>query len=78
MLVARADPSRRTAERLDRLGVVVLLAGEAAELDRWLGRHEAALVRPDGTVAAAGTAEEALRPLPLTAPPVLARREGIR
>lgn len=78
VLVARADPSRRTAERLDRIGVVVLLAEEVAELDRWLGRHEAALVRPDGTVAAAGTAEEALRLLPLTAPPVLARREGLR
>ncbi len=63
-------------ERLTGPDVVVLPAGDAPELDRWLGRHEAALVRPDGTVLATGTPERTLRLLPLTAPPVPARRQG--
>lgn len=73
LLVVRTAPSPQLAERAAGLAVVVLEAGEAADLDRWLGRHEAALVRPDGTVLATGTPEQTLRSLPFTAPPVPAR-----
>lgn len=75
VLVLRGTLPREVAERVAGLDVVVLEAGEVAELDRWLGRHEAALVRPDGTVLAAGTSERALGCLPLTALPVPARLE---
>lgn len=72
LLVARTAPSPQVAGP----DVVVLPAADVPELDRWLGRHAAALVRPDGTVLATGTPERALRHLPLATPPVPARREG--
>lgn len=40
--------------------VLVVDARETPELDRWLGRHQAALVRPDRTVMTAGTVEKVI------------------
>lgn len=68
LLVVRAALSPELAARVGRLDLVVQDAAEVPELDRWLGRHEAALVRPDGTVLVTGTPEQALRHLPLAAP----------
>lgn len=54
-LVARPVLTVPNADRLADLGIVVLATRDTPELDRWLGRHQAALVRPDRTVLAAGT-----------------------
>lgn len=55
VLVSRTAPSAALAARLAALDVVVLPADDVAELGRLLGRHQAALVRPDRTVLAVGS-----------------------
>ena len=54
VLVHRATPSRRELVELSGGGVLTVDARTSPELIRWLGRAEAALVRPDRTVLAAG------------------------
>ena len=65
VLVSRNDPTREAVERLRCSDVVVVDAAEAPELQRWLGRHEAALVRPDRTVMTVGTVEGVIERAPL-------------
>lgn len=62
-LVAR-DTSAEALERLRACGVVVVPTDGSADLASWLGRHQAALVRPDRTVLAAGTVDAVLRRMP--------------
>lgn len=48
-------------------GVVVIPANQTPDLAGWLGRHRAALVRPDRTVLAVGSVDEVLGRAPFTA-----------
>ncbi|MBM0126163.1 bifunctional 3-(3-hydroxy-phenyl)propionate/3-hydroxycinnamic acid hydroxylase MhpA [Pimelobacter simplex] len=68
VLVSRTAPTRPCADRLRAGDVVVIDADGAPELQRWLGRHEAALVRPDRTVMTAGTVADAIRRAPFAFP----------
>jgi 3-(3-hydroxy-phenyl)propionate hydroxylase len=54
VLVHRTAPSRRELADLGRRGVRTVDASTSADLTRWLGRAEAALVRPDRTVLTSG------------------------
>lgn len=63
LLVTRGAPDGRSVE-LPHADVVVIDACETPELDRWLGPHEAALVRPDRTVMTVGTAADVIRRTP--------------
>lgn len=58
------DASAEAFESLRARGVVVVPTGGSAELAAWLGRHQAALVRPDRTVLAAGGVDAVLRRTP--------------
>lgn len=73
-LVAREQPPGPAAQKLTDLDITVVTADEAADLDRWLGRAEVALVRPDRTVLAAGRLTTVLRHVPLTWPDRPTRR----
>lgn len=53
-LVTRTPPSTAARERLEALDVAVIAGSEARDLNAWLGRNQAALVRPDRTVLATG------------------------
>lgn len=64
VLVSRTFPTGRDAELLRVHDTVLVDARETPELDRWLGRHEAALVRPDRTVMTVGTVERVVRRAP--------------
>ncbi|MFB9766436.1 bifunctional 3-(3-hydroxy-phenyl)propionate/3-hydroxycinnamic acid hydroxylase [Nocardioides kongjuensis] len=64
VLVSRTAPTRRYAEHLSADDAVVIDAGATPELDRWLGRHQAALVRPDRTVMTVGTVEGVMKRVP--------------
>ncbi|MBM7517088.1 bifunctional 3-(3-hydroxy-phenyl)propionate/3-hydroxycinnamic acid hydroxylase MhpA [Nocardioides nitrophenolicus] len=79
VLVSREAPAGRAAERLHALGGLAIDATEAPELDRWLGRHQAALVRPDRTVLAVGSVAGVLgHPLLGRAPDTAGRRARSR
>jgi hypothetical protein len=54
VLVHRTNPGRRDLAELSLRGVRTVDASASADLSRWLGRAEAALVRPDRTVLASG------------------------
>ncbi len=64
VLVSRTVPAGGDAERLRAHDTVVVDARETPELDRWLGRHQAALVRPDRTVMTVGTVDAVVRRAP--------------
>lgn len=64
VLVSRTVPADGDAERLRAHDTVVVDARETPELDRWLGRHQAALVRPDRTVMTVGTVDAVVRRAP--------------
>ena len=64
VVVSREALAGRDAELLRALDAIVIDAREASELDDWLGRHQAALVRPDRTVMTAGTVEDVFRRAP--------------
>lgn len=53
-LVYRTAPTKTEFAQLDRLGIQMISAEKSPELTRWLGRTEAAFVRPDRTVFTAG------------------------
>ena len=74
-MVVRTAPAGELAHRLEALDVVVLSVDDVAELDRWLGRRPAALVRPDRTVLAVGTPQTLLRCVDLTASAQGVRRQ---
>ena len=61
------DASTGVFERLRAFDVVVVSASSSPDLAAWLRRHQAALVRPDRTVLAAGTVERVLGQAPFTA-----------
>lgn len=54
VLVHRTAPSHRELADLSRRGVQTVDASTSPDLTRWLGRAEAALVRPDRTVLTSG------------------------
>lgn len=65
-LVVTETPGHEAFARLQQLDVVVVRATSANGLRSWLGRDRVALVRPDGTVLAAGRGVDGvLRLLPL-------------
>lgn len=64
VVVSRAIPDDRDDELLRCHDTVVIDARETPELDRWLGRHQAALVRPDRTVMTVGTVDAVVRRAP--------------
>lgn len=68
VLVSRTALTRDCTERLRASDVVVIDAAGTPELQHWLGRHEAALVRPDRTVMTAGAVEDAIRRAPFAFP----------
>lgn len=65
-LVAHARPAPAVLERLSALGIPVVTTADAPDLADWLGSDEAALVRPDRTVLAAGSIAAVLRRVPIT------------
>ncbi|WP_408897557.1 bifunctional 3-(3-hydroxy-phenyl)propionate/3-hydroxycinnamic acid hydroxylase [Nocardioides sp. R1-1] len=65
-LVTRTAPATGVLERLEALDVAVLAVSRSSDLGAWLGRSQAALIRPDRTVLAAGALEGVLRRAPLT------------
>lgn len=67
-VVARTVPTGRDAEFLRAHDAALIDARETPELDRWLGRHQAALVRPDRTVMTAGTVEGVISRAPFGPP----------
>jgi 3-(3-hydroxy-phenyl)propionate hydroxylase len=69
VLVSRQAPTGRSADRIRAGRVVVVDADETPELRRWLGRHQAALVRPDRTVMSVGTVADVVGRAPFAAPP---------
>ncbi|GAB3854785.1 bifunctional 3-(3-hydroxy-phenyl)propionate/3-hydroxycinnamic acid hydroxylase [Nocardioides maradonensis] len=75
-LVVRTAPDRSTGERLRTLGIAVITTEEVPDLADWLGRHRAALVRPDRTVLAAGAVDDVLRRAPFLTRAVRAEREA--
>lgn len=64
-LVTRRPPTGSAAQLLAARNIRVLATTDAAQLDGWLGRAEAALVRPDRMVLAAGSLDGVLRHVPL-------------
>ena len=64
-LVTRDEPTGPHAQRLADLDITVVTTDEATDLDRWLGRAGAALVRPDRTVLAAGRLDDVLSHVPV-------------
>lgn len=65
VLVSRTAPTGRDAELLRASDTLVVDARATPELDRWLGVHEAALVRPDRSVTTAGSLADVIRRMPL-------------
>lgn len=65
VLVSSKVPAGGDAELLRASEVFVTDARVTPELQRWLGVHEAALVRPDRSVMAAGSLADVIRRLPL-------------
>jgi 3-(3-hydroxy-phenyl)propionate hydroxylase len=63
-LVSRTAPTAAALVRLEALNIADLPASESPELTAWLGPNQAALVRPDRTVLAAGTVESVLSQAP--------------
>lgn len=64
-LVTRMPPTAAELERLEALDVAVVAASASPALGAWLGRDQAALVRPDRTVLAAGAVASVLSRAPL-------------
>ncbi|RNL77577.1 bifunctional 3-(3-hydroxy-phenyl)propionate/3-hydroxycinnamic acid hydroxylase [Nocardioides marmorisolisilvae] len=63
-LVVRGSLAVEAARRVSALEVIVVDADVSPELAGWLGRTQAALVRPDRTVLAAGTLTHVLSRMP--------------
>ena len=68
-LVIRGDAAAACQPRLAAVNAAIVTSEDSAELNRWLGNAEAALVRPDRTVQVAGRADVVLGHL---SPPVAA------
>jgi 3-(3-hydroxy-phenyl)propionate hydroxylase len=64
-LVVRGNAAGSCAPRLDALNAAIVASEANADLNRWLGNSEAALIRPDRTVQVAGKAHVVLRQLSL-------------
>lgn len=80
-LVHRTPLDRADTARLGPLGlldVCLVDAAESADLDHWLGRAQAALVRPDRTVLAEGRLGEVLRRMPRGRPTTPRHQEAAR
>ena len=77
-LVTRNRPAGRAAHRLAALDITVVNTRAAPDLDRWLGPAQAALVRPDRTVLAAGRLDPVLRRIPLSRPSTTSQKETAR
>lgn len=70
-LVSRTAPTAAALKRLEALNIAVLAANESPDLGAWLGRSQAALVRPDRTVLAVGSVESVLSRAPYCAGPMI-------
>jgi len=77
VLVHRTAPRGAAADRLAALDVHLVSVADSAELDSWLGSAQAALVRPDHTVLAAGRTDAVLRRLPFTEHRTTSPRESV-
>lgn len=68
LVVSRTVLTGRDAELLLAHGATLIDARENPELHRWLGRHQAALVRPDRTVMTVGTVDAVISRAPFERP----------
>lgn len=77
-LVAHDRPAGPTIERLRARGIVPITTADSPELAAWLGRNQAALVRPDRTVLAVGAVGAVLRRAPFTGTATRPERETVQ
>jgi 3-(3-hydroxy-phenyl)propionate hydroxylase len=77
-LVIRGGAAASCVPRLDALDAAIVTSDVSAELSRWLGNAEAALIRPDRTVQVAGKADVVLRHLSVPVAAATRKREATR